>query len=307
MLRTLKLSHILAMIPVFIVALAVLSSDAQSNFRESFIENYNTNNFNKQKFLVMKRKAEVPAEIDLFIKDAMATENVAGRMYYLDMANTLATMHMHWNDGPKELLTKIEKLQKVELDKRNAQKELQKIRDAAEDTPGNFIMETNKAAIDKAGVAPVIYPHWVHRSFFRCKTCHTGLFEMKLGANEINHKNMAEGTLCGACHDGSYSFASNKNDSECIRCHNFGKEESTPIIDLSYYDAKKFEEIAERVGSVWNTKNLPDGELPLDRLKFINWVTLDKLSAFTPLDSFNGTEGTDEGVRISHILFETNS
>ena len=40
---------------------------------------------------------------------------------------------------------------------------------------------------DKAGVRPVVFPHWFHRARFTCKVCHADLgFKFKAGGNDMN-------------------------------------------------------------------------------------------------------------------------
>jgi hypothetical protein len=47
---------------------------------------------------------------------------------------------------------------------------------------------------DKAGVRPVVFPHWFHRARFTCKVCHADLgFKFKAGGNEINMLKIIDG------------------------------------------------------------------------------------------------------------------
>ncbi len=69
---------------------------------------------------------------------------------------------------------------------------------------------------DKAGVRPVVYPHWFHRIRFRCKVCHHELgFEMRAGANDVRMNDLAEGKFCGMCHNGDIAWGLQN----CDLCH----------------------------------------------------------------------------------------
>jgi c(7)-type cytochrome triheme protein len=69
---------------------------------------------------------------------------------------------------------------------------------------------------DKAGMRPVIFPHWFHRVRFRCKVCHTDLgMKFKAGGNEINMLKIIDGQYCGACHNGTVAWSVEN----CDLCH----------------------------------------------------------------------------------------
>ena len=69
---------------------------------------------------------------------------------------------------------------------------------------------------DKAGMRPVVFPHWFHRIRFRCKVCHADLgFKFKAGGNEINMVKVIDGQFCGACHNGEVAWSIEN----CNMCH----------------------------------------------------------------------------------------
>ena len=69
---------------------------------------------------------------------------------------------------------------------------------------------------DKAGVRPVVFPHWFHRVRFRCKVCHADLgFEFKAGGNQINMLKIIDGQFCGSCHNGELAWSVEN----CNLCH----------------------------------------------------------------------------------------
>ena len=75
---------------------------------------------------------------------------------------------------------------------------------------------------EKAGMPPVVFPHWFHRIRFKCKVCHPAIFEMRAGANEINMIKIIKGEFCGKCHNGRVAWP----PLFCDRCHS-GKSEIT--------------------------------------------------------------------------------
>ena len=69
---------------------------------------------------------------------------------------------------------------------------------------------------DRAGMRPVVFPHWFHRIRFRCKVCHADLgFEFKAGGNDINMLKIFNGEFCGACHNGQLAWSVEN----CALCH----------------------------------------------------------------------------------------
>jgi c(7)-type cytochrome triheme protein len=69
---------------------------------------------------------------------------------------------------------------------------------------------------DKAGMRPVIFPHWFHRVRFACKVCHADLgFKFKAGGNDINMVKIIDGQFCGACHNGEVAWSVEN----CNLCH----------------------------------------------------------------------------------------
>jgi c(7)-type cytochrome triheme protein len=69
---------------------------------------------------------------------------------------------------------------------------------------------------DKAGMRPVVFPHWFHRIRFSCKVCHADLgFQFRAGGNDINMVKIIDGQFCGACHNGEIAWAIEN----CNLCH----------------------------------------------------------------------------------------
>jgi len=73
----------------------------------------------------------------------------------------------------------------------------------------------NKRA-EKAGMRPVIFPHWFHRIRYNCSACHNEAgFKMRTGANDILMADIINGKFCGECHNNQIAWGP-KN---CHLCH----------------------------------------------------------------------------------------
>lgn len=98
---------------------------------------------------------------------------------------------------------------------------------------GNVIIGNYSA---KAGLAPVEFNHWLHRSMYTCRLCHVDLaFAMKAGATNIKAADNKKGFYCGACHNGKTIYEgkqifqscllqyAQEGAKKCERCHSVGK------------------------------------------------------------------------------------
>lgn len=71
-------------------------------------------------------------------------------------------------------------------------------------------------------VKSVVFDHKVHTKGqgLECDSCHDELFAQEAGAaqekEDFTMETLYKGGYCGACHDGSTAFASNKR---CTSCH----------------------------------------------------------------------------------------
>jgi c(7)-type cytochrome triheme protein len=69
---------------------------------------------------------------------------------------------------------------------------------------------------EKAGMRPVIFPHWFHRIRFKCNVCHSEIgFTMRAGANDILMADIIDGKFCGACHNNQIAWG----PENCHLCH----------------------------------------------------------------------------------------
>ncbi|MDW7771693.1 MAG: cytochrome c3 family protein [Desulfobulbaceae bacterium] len=88
-----------------------------------------------------------------------------------------------------------------------------------------------------AGIAPVVFDHWLHRAKFTCRVCHIDVgFAMEEEATGISADLNMQGLYCGACHNGEREiddtvvFAAcaekftEKEEARCARCHSRGAE-----------------------------------------------------------------------------------
>ncbi|MBI1911672.1 MAG: hypothetical protein HYS21_06685 [Deltaproteobacteria bacterium] len=274
------------------------SHSAESRFRQDFRTSYEQNRFDALGFLIRSNKNSVPAEVKGLIAEAMGPEKSYGeRMQLLDLASAMASMYKHWFEDDRPL-KEVEPIQKTEIQKENAR--LQELRkwDKFEKIPGNFVMRTHQAEMDAKGLAPVLYPHWMHRLFFECKTCHQDIFKMKRGGNGLSQSAIQDGKLCGKCHNGTIAFDAGK---DCEKCHMAGKPESDRLVDVKKADLNAIKEAASKIGSVFKTDGLPGGVLPSDRFGQLDWEFMKKANAYTPLNSL--TNAKDE-IRDNTIYFD---
>jgi len=81
---------------------------------------------------------------------------------------------------------------------------------------GDVLMDRGSTA---NGVPAVVFPHWKHRSEFRCYACHPDVFEMRAGANDVTMDALSRGQFCGSCHDGRVAFPIGFDT--CRECHSY--------------------------------------------------------------------------------------
>ncbi len=97
---------------------------------------------------------------------------------------------------------------------------------------GRVVIANNS---QRAGLAPVVFDHWRHRSKFTCRLCHMDVgFAMKAGATNITASTNKQGFYCGACHNGKRNYkgkaifasCSAAKSAACERCHSLKKSTS---------------------------------------------------------------------------------
>jgi c(7)-type cytochrome triheme protein len=83
---------------------------------------------------------------------------------------------------------------------------------------GNVVLRKRSK---KAGMAPVVFPHWVHRARYTCRVCHYELqFSQRRDDTGITRAAILAGQYCGACHNGTTAFsARDEQPRQCDRCH----------------------------------------------------------------------------------------
>jgi c(7)-type cytochrome triheme protein len=83
---------------------------------------------------------------------------------------------------------------------------------------GNVVLGSKSR---KAGMAPVIFSHWSHRSRYTCRVCHQELgFSMRQGDSGINRSQSLAGKFCAACHNGTIAFTVKDGpQAQCKNCH----------------------------------------------------------------------------------------
>lgn len=83
--------------------------------------------------------------------------------------------------------------------------------DAAEQTVFDYDVELVPAGLP---AFKVVFPHKAHTQWLACINCHTEIFQMQRGADQITMAKVFAGEFCGRCH-GKVSFAL----TSCARCH----------------------------------------------------------------------------------------
>ncbi len=282
------------------ITVALSGDVTESGFVQQFILLGDNKNFNGQAVLIEQNREAIPQVVEQLTAQAMVDGvPFETRMSLLNLASTIATMHMHWNGDKKPLMhldpiisheLKLERVRSAEVMKWKKQERLL----------GNFVMKRNAAAMAEKGLAPVLYPHWMHRIYFECKVCHTAIFDIKRWSNEISHTAFDKGVLCAECHDGSISF-STYDEKSCIRCHIAGQPGADKLLKPDNIDHDAIRASAERLGAEWRPENLPEGQLPLDRFRMIDWLALKSSGVFKPLVSLD--KNYKEEVRDNQILF----
>jgi c(7)-type cytochrome triheme protein len=296
-------------IPVLgaLISIMLINSSAfavTSKFRMQFIYNRQTNQLLAQETLVKQNKDIVPAEIADFIEDALAFERTfEERMYLLDHAHALAKMYSV-NFGDSSALEQIISIQDMELAKEKAREEMRKRLQSYEGLRGSFPMMEHSAQMDELAIPMVIYPHWIHQIFFKCKACHDDNFKMERNANDITHAKIESGAQCGACHNGKISFDASI-EGDCIKCHM--SEAQFGSVDYTKADIESISKTAERLGTGWKSANLKDGKLPLDTFGNIDWIAFEDSKVTKPLDSVPTEEGAKEADKTHDSLIVFNS
>ncbi len=84
---------------------------------------------------------------------------------------------------------------------------------------------------ENAGIAAVIFRHWLHRARYTCRLCHVDLgFAMRAGQTHIREADIRNGLYCGSCHNGKIAFSAGTaghheaDKTTCQRCHSLGRE-----------------------------------------------------------------------------------
>lgn len=140
---------------------------------------------------------------------------------------------------------------------------------------GKVVLDTTSK---KAGMAPVVFDHWLHRATFTCRVCHIDIgFAMEKEATGITADLNMQGLYCGSCHNGKRTigekviFAScaekvtGEEKKRCTRCHSKGTKGKRE------YEFEKFAKKFPR---------LPDGS--------IDWEKAEDKGIIKPIDFLPG-------------------
>ena len=144
--------------------------------------------------------------------------------------------------------------------------------------PADYGSVTIRNFSGRAGLAPVRFDHWLHRSFYTCRLCHVDIgFAMEGNATGITADTNRKGFYCGSCHDGKKlhgekkifaSCSANATPGEsvqCDRCHSVGKSVKKE------YDYASF-----------------TGKLPKSGLGIVDWEEAEARGLVRPADHIPG-------------------
>ncbi|OGQ98802.1 MAG: hypothetical protein A2505_06620 [Deltaproteobacteria bacterium RIFOXYD12_FULL_55_16] len=126
-----------------------------------------------------------------------------------------------------------------------------------------------------AGLSPVVFDHWIHRSKYTCRVCHVDIgFGMSAGSTKIRAADNGKGFYCGTCHNGKSKYenkiifeaCSGKDSHKCGICHSMGRN---PLREQAF---AKFAE-----------------NLPKERLgNGINWQLAEEKGLISPINYLEG-------------------
>jgi c(7)-type cytochrome triheme protein len=117
----------------------------------------------------------------------------------------------------------------------------------------------------------------------------------------MTHEAFAKGGLCGRCHNGTISFAPDKN---CVKCHAAGLPGSERMIDTATAGLTEIEQTAKRLGSGWKASRLENGALPIDRFGDIDWETLQEEDVWRPLQAPDAKDTDESESRQTVVVFK---
>lgn len=293
--KTARLSILaVPLLAAVLLALTLVPSEAAS-FRDEFTDSYVNQRFYYLTTLVKDNREVIPSEVDRLVDEALATEERGERMRLLDIASAMATMHEAWN-GDGAPLEKVTRVIKDEIAKEEARAAERKKWASFEAYTGNILYMNSPEKLKEAGFAPVVFPHWRHRVFYGCTSCHDGRF--KQARSVIRHSDFKGGGSCAGCHDGKAAFGAS-DVKVCGSCHNATAENAGRLNDPGSLDPKKAGVTAARAGSGFNASKLKDGRLPLDRFGEVDWPRAETEGAISPK-----APATKE-VRTNTILFKS--
>ncbi len=282
------------------------SSGAMDNatFLQQFTYNYEEQQFNDQLDLVRLNKPIIPGAVADLVKEAMSDKQAfEDRMRQLNIASAIAYMYLHWHQDDSLIKLVAPLIQKELLKEQKRTAEIMKWK-KEERFLGNFVMKQHEDEMVRQNLSMVLYPHWLHRILYECKVCHNDIFKMKRWEGNLSHQSMEKGALCGTCHNGTTAFAMHEK-SDCNRCHIAGSPNAEHLHHPEKVKQTAIKEMAEKIGAQWRPENLPDGRLPLDRFRFIDWMKLKENDVFTPVASLD--KNHTEEIRDNRILFASQS
>ncbi|HIJ88243.1 MAG TPA: hypothetical protein HPP97_11285 [Desulfuromonadales bacterium] len=145
----------------------------------------------------------------------------------------------------------------------------------------------------QAGLPPVVFDHWLHRSKYSCRLCHLDIgFSMVANSTKIRAVDNINGVFCATCHNGKMMMNGSiifpacakeytrEEYKVCVRCHQL-----EPNVTLG----KKFTSFV---------KNMPVEKFG----NGINWEKAEREGKFKAVDHIEGVSPTRPKMKVPNDM-----
>jgi c(7)-type cytochrome triheme protein len=157
--------------------------------------------------------------------------------------------------------------------------------------PYEFGIVTMNNSSQQAGMAPVVFDHWVHRKNYTCRVCHVDIgFGMTANSTQVRAADNAKGFFCGSCHDGRSKFndvrifeacASSYSREEIKRCGKCHLLEKNPAKEEAFF----------RFAATMPKETFGNG---------INWEKAEETGALKLIDQLDGISFKKNGMKVQN-------
>jgi c(7)-type cytochrome triheme protein len=155
--------------------------------------------------------------------------------------------------------------------------------------PYDFGSVTINNYSQQAGMAPVVFDHWVHRKNYTCRVCHVDIgFGMTANSTKIRAADNIKGYFCGTCHNGSTAFNKIKIFESCAA--SYGKEDYKRCVKCHALEKDPAREDAfHRFADKMPRETLGNG---------INWEKAEEIGALKLVDQLSGVSIKKSGMKV---------